>query len=329
MSKIIGILDSDTQYSNKLMEYLKRRIRTLAQIRVFSDLDNLHRYLEHNILDVLLLEENLYPLKERDFSNIHIVVLTENNIPTTGQLYPNISKYQSAENLIEELKMECPELKEWTKQKTSEDTLEIIATYSLSCGGIGEILAYEYGGMGKCLFINLAPFTGLVEEGTVDGHKGMSDLIYYMNEKVENIKEKIELTVRIKENIEVISDTSFATDLCDLTIEGIRTLITSIRDCKKYNFLIFHAGFVSPAILELFQICSRLYAVIGTQAADVRRKENFLKQLKWAGVKDRIEKLEVIKMSDEEIELLSKRYEEGVEDERVVNYIRKYITYNI
>lgn len=315
------------------MEYLKRKVRVLAQVRLFSDLENLIMYLEHSKLDILLLEEDLLPLKGRDFSSIHIVVLAENTSSTQEGQYPVIEKYQSAQSLVENLIVECSELNSWTGQDSSKDALEIIITYSLGCGGISEIfsflLANEYGSMGNCLFINLEPFTGLIEGGILDNHKGMSDLIYYLNEKVENIKEKIELIIKNKDNIDVISNVTFSTDLCDFTIEGVRTFIGSIRDSNKYKFLIINTGYICPAVLELFQICSKLYTVTGQEEVNLRRQENFLKQLKWAGFSGILEKLELLKMSGEDINLLNKRYEEGVEDERVTVYIRSFLTHNI
>lgn len=328
---MIGILDSDIRYSNKLMEYLNRRIRMIAQIRVFSDSDNLLTYLKHNQLDVLLLEECLYPLKGEDLSYINVVVLTENSQTTKGAVYPSIHKYQSAQGFLEKLIEVCSELKEGAKGEAPEDTLEIITTYSLGCGGIGEIFSYllshEYASMGNCLFMNLVPFTGLLEGSTIDGNKGMTDLIYYLNEKVDNLGEKIELISKKIDNMHVITEVTFSTDLCDLSMEGMRNLIGTIRECRKYKFLIINIGYVSPAIFELFQACNKLYVVARQEETELRAKDNLLKQLKWADLKGITKKLELIIMSGEDIDLLSKRYEEGVEVEGVTTYMRKYLTH--
>lgn len=314
------------------MEYLKRRMRMIAQIRVFTSLDNLHIYLEHNKLDILLLEERLYPLEVQDLDNIHIVIMAEECRVKKEITHPVIRKYQSAKSLIEELTELCPVLREWEESDQYENALDIITVYSLGDGGIGEIFSYllaeEYVNMNNVLYINMEPFTGLKEDLQTDSRKNMSDLIYYLNEKIYNIKEKLEPMIQSKAKFDVVSGITFSTDLYDLTLEGVRILLNTIREYKRYQLCVINTGFISPAIFEVFRMSSKICIVTGQGKVIERKKGDFLKQLKWAGFEEILDKLKLLSISDEEITIFEKSYEEGLTDERVTEYIKNKVSLN-
>jgi hypothetical protein len=311
------------------MEYIKRRKRLLIQVRVFSDLNNMHLFLEHDMLDVLLLGENLHPLQGNDYSNIHTVVLTEENKGGKDMEVSSIYKYQPVGSLVDELITICPELKEEDVNGQSVTNLKIIPILSLGSGSVGEIFSYllakEYGNKDHVLFINLEPFTGLRETISAESQKGMSDVIYYVNEKVLNLKEKLELLIRHKDNIDLVPDITFSTDLYDFAADGMRILLNTIRECKKYKYCIINIGFVSSTVFELFAQSHKIYIVTGIEDVNCRRRDNFVKQLEWAGFEEILSKLEEVCLTDEEMKYIFRTYEVGAEDESIKEYMKSFI----
>lgn len=300
-----------------------------VQVRVFTDLNNMHIFLEHNKLDILLLGEKLYPLQERDYSNIRIVVLIEDKKTKNELSCQSINKYQSAEHIINDLISICPELKEGEDGGPVVNELEILTLYTLGSEGIGEIFSYllakEHTDVANVLFINLEPFNGLRETVTSDNHKGMSDMIYYVNEKVDNLKEKLVLTIKHKDKLDLISNITFSADLYDLTPEGMRILLNTIRDLEQYRYCIINTGFISPAVLELFNQSSKLYIIAGKDEFIYRRKENFVKQLNWGGFEEVLKKMNIVNLSHENKDLILQAYEEGGGDEKIKEYMKSFL----
>lgn len=308
------------------MEYLKRKKKVMVQARVFSDLNNMNMFLEHNTLDILLIEESLYPLQERDYSNIRIIVLAENKDRKMGIL--SIFKYQSGESIIAELINICPELRDGEVNQNIQ-AMKLFSIYSLGSGGVGEIFSYflarEYGNQGKVLFINLEPFTGLKQTKVSDAYKGMSDVIYYVNEKVDNLKEKLELIIKSTDNIDLILEVIFSTDLYDLNLEGIKILLTTIRDYQKYKYCIINTGYISSAVIELFKQSSKIYIITDKEDVTHRRKDNLVRQLAWAGFDEILKNLHQICLNKEDKDVILRTYEEGEENESIMEYIKRFI----
>ncbi|MFV0344047.1 MAG: hypothetical protein ACK5JH_14380 [Anaerocolumna sp.] len=329
MSKVIGILDGDIQYSKRLMEYIKRKRRTLFQVRVFSDLNNMQKYLEHNQLDILLLGEELYPLEGKDYSSIFTIILRENDKKNTSTTELGIYKYQPVSILIDELTILCPMLKEDEADKNVENVLKIVAVTSLEDGSMGEIFSYllakEYGHKEKVLFLNLVPFTGLRETLPEDVNQGMSELIYYMNEKVDTIDEKLNTIIKSNERMDYISNVTFLTDLNELTIDGMRVLLKTIKEYARYTYCIIHVGILNATILELLRKCHKTYILSGTTNVANRRKDNLIKQLEWADFHDILKNLIPIGFTDEERDYIFRAYEERIEDEGLKDFIRNFI----
>ncbi len=324
MSKVIGILDMDTRYANRLMEYLKRKKRMMVQVRVFSDLENMQKYIDYNKLDVLLLGENLYPLKDLDYNNMPTVILSEDNKKREDKIVPSIYKYQSVVNIIDELITIFPDLKDEQVQEEKED-LKIYTVFSLGSGGEDEIFSYllakEYGNSEKVLYINLSPFTGM-KEMVPNDNKGMSDLIYYVNEKVGGLKEKIERIIKKINTIDVILDVTFSTDLVDLSTEGMRALLDTIREIKAYKYCIIYINFVSAAVIELLRQSFRICITTDKKEWLHRRRDNFIKQLEWAGYEELVHKIVQLSLEEKEKDIMLKAYEEGMEQDSLKGYIK-------
>lgn len=328
MSVTLGILDTDIKYANRLMEYLKRNKRVLAQVRVFSNLDNLYGYLDKYKLDILLLSEDLFPLQGRSMNNLKIILLGESK-GNEVQGYSIVSKYQSVKNLLQELMDLCPSLGNACRQVDKKSEVSIHTIFSLGSEEVGEVFSYllaqEYAKIESTVYINLECFTGLKEFKTNINQKGISDIIYFLNEKVENFQDKFEGIIQNRDNLFFIPVTSFCSDLYELTVEGIKTLLDTLKSCKRFKHCIINVGFITPAILSLLEQSMKIYIVEEQNSLVKSKVETFYKQLKWAGFDSILEKCREIELSSKDKKELLIAYDQENFEQEESKFIRKFI----
>ena len=129
----LAIYDSESDYANHLMDYLKRNQKNLLQIHVFTNLQSLKEHIEENFIQMLLINENL-PLDEVNMDNIkNICLLSEENAVSTNNIYPVIYKYQSAEIIMKELLLYFPDhLLQGNRKNSYDAKTKIISVFFLA-----------------------------------------------------------------------------------------------------------------------------------------------------------------------------------------------------
>lgn len=91
----LGVCDTDTDYVDALMNYMNTHKDIPYKVIMFSSVQDIHRYMEHNSLDLLLLGEKVEGQDDR----IPTVILGESPDIISNYIY----KYQSVQDISRKL----------------------------------------------------------------------------------------------------------------------------------------------------------------------------------------------------------------------------------
>ncbi len=298
LSRVLGIFDSDLEYSSQLMNYIKRNHKSINQVRIFTNKAILYDYLLENHIDVLLISEDKLP-EDIEHDNIErMCILSEGNylLENHNNDKKTIYKFQSAEQIINELFLCFPNLK---AKNNNSKKIKVISVFSLNDGfdkdNFSFNIANQYGITKKVLLVDLNILHGRYQLLNLDSKKNLSEFLYFLKFKTPNILLKMDLQVQRLENFDYLNGVMFGPDLYDLTIKDLEYWIEELEK-STYDTIIFNAGCFMEATLELIRKSNRAFLITKTSPWINNLYMNLVEQLKWTGYEDLIDKIEKVKI---------------------------------
>ncbi|MCD7826151.1 MAG: hypothetical protein LUH14_09365 [Clostridiaceae bacterium] len=292
LKKIKLALYGQGEYMASLLGYFCRRSIQMIEPMLFTNLQALGQAVKAGAVDVLLTEEEM--LEEvRGFQDmaVQIVLLSEGTALHEQQLFPIIFKYQSAEDVINELLSLIAENDHirYTQRIISKKAVEIIGVYS-PFGGAGvtkyalsmsEGLAKQY----RTLYVNLELFHGLGyllqgKKGQPEQRsRGMSEVIFYLKQKKEKLALKLDSLVFSKDGLDYIFAVEDFRDLYYLEEEETARFLEVLIQESVYQKLVFDIGYLGAGTLYLFRQLHRLYMPQPWLQVQIGKEEAFLQLL--------------------------------------------------
>lgn len=301
----MAIYDSETDYANHLMDFIKRKQKQITQVRVFTNQNSLRDYLDHNKINILLLGESI-AVEEILHENIkNICLLSEGNYIRDNTVYPVIYKFQSAEQVMQEIFSYFPLETQASKSLSIiNHKVKIVSVFSIARETeqiiISLALAQQYARTKKTLYINLDIFQSLPELLGQDIEKSLTEFIYYLKQNHPNLINKMNGIITKMDKLDYIQGVSYGPDLYELTMEDMGQWINELRNSAEYEVIIFDVGCFFQATLELFRESNQLLLLLGDNEWEQAKFHNFKEQLLWAGFDDVVSNLKVISLSKEE-----------------------------
>lgn len=302
MSIILGIFDSDIEYSSQLMSYIKRKHKNITQVRIFTNKTILNDFLNHNNITVLLLSEDKIQ-DEIYYENIkHMCILSEGNM-ISEEDKKAIYKFQSAEQIVLELFDYFPELNKGERYHNSN--VQIISIFSVSeiygKDNFSYNLANQYGVVKKTLLIDCNIFHGRYQSSHINSEKGLSEFLYFLKQDSPNLLLKMNEQIQRIGNFDYLKGVKFGPDIFNLTLKELEYWTKELKG-SDYEIIIFNTGWYSEVILKLLQISNQVFMVVKNNLWERKLINNFNEQLKWTGYEDIIEKLEIVEIQENLIE---------------------------
>lgn len=332
MNYILAIYDSEVEYANQLMNYMKRKQKQIIQTRVFTNQESLKEYLEHDKVHVLLLNENIELENHLQEKIKNICILSEGNYIRENSIYPVIYKFQSAELVMQEIFSYFPIEIPYSPVNSSQiSKLKIISIYSITRNtektAFALNLAKQYAKEHNTLYINLDIFQTMNKVSLQGEEKGLSDFIYYLKQNPPNLITKMNKLIVKEDNLNYIQGVAFTPDLYELTPEDMLQWIHEINNATNYEKVIFNVGCFFQATLELFRNSGELLYLLGDKGVEKNKYELFKHQLQWAGYDDVVNKIKEISISlnkEHSIEsgVMDGQYNEVIE-ELVYSYLHE------
>jgi hypothetical protein len=303
MNTIIAIYDKDINYSNLLMDYMKKKHKFLAQSRVFTNLESLKEYLKEGTIQILLLGEEV---KEDIFQEKakYICLLSEGSflneeLQSDTSLYPVIYKFQSAEKILEELFSYFPLDRLQGKPQSLNQEKELVGVFSRDTGislqGFALSLAQEYSKSKKTLYITLSEIQVLEELMSGENKSGLSEVIYYLKQNPSNLLQKLNGVIKHMNTLDILPGAAFGPDVYELSGEDILLLLDTLNRAD-YEVIVIEAASLTLSNLGLLRECSKVFLLEEDNHFSEASHESLGKQLTWAGWGDLMDKFQLVRL---------------------------------
>lgn len=308
---VIGLYDK-TVYSERFAEYFCNNKNNCIDFMIFTVFDKISEFVKKGKLDVLLLGQEYVDEIKNTKEIGKIIVLSEGNYVMEGEKYPVVFKYQSVENIINEVLENIADdekirLEENNKHPVKINT-ELIGVYSSDSVNLalkyGVDLAIKTAKVKKTLLVCLDQLNGLDGALRLENNmceqffsyegenmtyetsyvRGMSEVIYYLNKKGSKLALKLQSIICHRGGVDCIYSVEDYRDLKYFDIEGVEEFISILSGQMEYETIIFVIGYLNETFIELMQRCDKLYFSAVQDEIDRQRFSSFEKTLMRDGL---------------------------------------------
>lgn len=308
---VIGLYDK-TVYSERFAEYFCNNKNNCIDFMIFTVFDKISEFVKKGKLDVLLLGQEYIDEIKNTKEIGKIIVLSEGNYVMEGEKYPVVFKYQSVENIINEVLENIADdekirLEENNKNPVKINT-ELIGVYSSDSVNLalkyGVDLAIKTAKVKKTLLVCLDQLNGLDGALRLENNmceqffsyegenmtyetsyvRGMSEVIYYLNKKGSKLALKLQSIICHRGGVDCIYSVEDYRDLKYFDIEGVEEFISILSGQMEYETIIFVIGYLNETFIELMQRCDKLYFSAVQDEIDRQRFSSFEKTLMRDGL---------------------------------------------
>lgn len=267
--KTLAILDYEKEYVNRLMEYMNQKRHFDFQVFAFTEEDKLKSYEANHVIDLLLCAEDIAAISASEYKAKQIFILSDYNFVREGSKFPSIFKYQSADEIINEILLHFSKGNEEAKFfKTGSTRIIGICSALGGCykSTFALASALHLSKTENTLFISFDPFYSIPELPKEKLKNNLSDIIYFLKQSNGNLTAKIKSVVQKLHNLDIICGVAHWIDLYDFTIEEIRTFLVEIMDHMSYQTIVIDIGNFGVNAMELMMECTSIY--VPTKEAD-------------------------------------------------------------
>lgn len=330
MGLSLGIFDSDIKYSSQLMGYIKRRHKTIKQVRIFTNKTILYDYLSDNHIDVLLISEDKLDEGVEHDNIEHICILSEKTYVSEDDSDKVIYKFQSAEQIIMDLFNFFPELG-LNNNSHYSSKIKVITIFSLNENfakdNFSINLANQYGRREKTLFIDLNLLHVKGQFPNLKSDKNLSEFLYYLKVQTPNILARMKEQIQVISNFDYLYGVNFALDLYDLTSKDLEAWMRELKT-SDYEVVIFNVGCFFSTTLELFRKSNQLLMIRKNNVWEQSLYDNLKEQLSWTGYEDVIEKIREVNIANEISESIYEEETSYVFTKKWGDIVESYATVN-
>lgn len=259
------IYDKDEKYAGNLMEYLSNIKDFPYDISVYSKQEALTEYAGHVKIDLLLASESAYADIKQSVEAESVMILNESGNLTWSDLQ-NIRKYQSAENIVQEIMNYYIEVAKVVPAKmTVCENVKIIGFFSPvgRCSQttmgltLGQIMSEKY----ATLYLNFESLSGFPYMLGYGMGKDISDLLYYLETAPEKFELNFQRCIRKLDCLDYILPMKAMHQLLLVKAEMWQRLINAIASSGRYKVIILDLSEGIQGLFEILRMCTHIYTL--------------------------------------------------------------------
>lgn len=297
----MAVLDFDSLYATRFMEYIKNRKEYDFDIMVFTNLDKLEEFVHVNMLDVLLSGEG-FDLAQLPIDHIKaIYVLSEVTGISCVSGFSAVFKYRQIKDIMSEIRSDYYRRRCETDIIRDKVELNIISIYSPYPDAIKYNFAWSYAlnicERRKVLFIPLQLFYIPVVPEFNDSAQALSDFIYYLKENNSNSITKMKPLLQFYGTLSYLNGFSHGFDVLSLNKEDIEKWLGELKENTDYETIIFYTGLYSEAVMEIIKQSNEVFLPLTDNAYEKAVIKDWERQMEFIGVKIQQDKFRKIKLS--------------------------------
>jgi len=282
LEKIIGIFDEQKAYAERLKRYINKRKDIGCFAVSFQEEQEIKSFCEKKKLNCLLLGGSMaaHPEELSVPYGIRLWVLSEEEPEQEeGEGYQVLFRYQKAGELIHRML-----LSETAREERLSELFTVFSPENpcLSAAYADKLL-HRLSGKGKTLFLPWDPFCGFgrTEDGEAAG-TSVSELLYFMRKDRVQARQLFSGLLK-KEGADAFCGPDYCTDLWQYSAEELCQLVSCCREYGGYHQVVFLAGAFHEGVVSVMNQSGRVYMVCSDTEEGRQRKQEFYRQMKYAG----------------------------------------------
>ena len=282
MEKIIGIFDEQGTYAERLKRYINEKKNIGCVAVSFKEEQELKQFCEQKKLSCLLLggKKAEHPEELAVPYGVRLWVLSEEE-PEQEEAggYRVLFRYQRAGELVRRLML--------SEMAREERLSELFVVFSPENPGLAanyaDKLIRKLSRNGKTLFLPWDPFGGYgrTEEGNTQG-ASISELLYFIR------KDRVQARLLFdglpkKDGAEYFCGPDYCSDLWQYSAQELEELISCCREYGGFRQVLLLAGAFHEGMISVMNQSGRVYLVCSGTEEGEQRKQEFFRQMKYAG----------------------------------------------
>lgn len=265
--RILAIYDLEVDYVSRLMEYISEKRGMPFKTIAFTEREELFKYVSESYIDVLLVSSTIMDENIGDINVGKIILLSPESVVCENIVYSVIYKYQSTENIINEVLEHFVEAyKDNNMVSISKNNTQVIGVYSpLGRTGkttfaltLGQILAEKR----STLYINLEEFSAFDKLFEANYKSDLSDLMYFFKQNPETLPIKLHAVVQKLHDMDYVPPLVFSEDLRNFEPREWINLLEKIIETGTYETIVIDLSNMVKNVFEILEICSSIYMPI-------------------------------------------------------------------
>ena len=282
LEKIIGIFDEQTAFAERFKRYINERKDIGCFAVSFREEQELTDFCGRKKLTCLVLGGSLAAHPERLSIpyGVRLWVLSEEEPEVEeAEGYGILFRYQRAGELLRRMLL--------SEMARHELQSELITVFSPESAGMAAAYADKLlaglSGKGKTLFLPWDPFGGWGREADGSGAgASISELLYLMRKDRVQAKQLFESLPK-RNGADFFCGPDYCTDLWQYSEEEMGQLVACCREYGGYRQVVFLAGAFHEGVVSVMDQSGMIYLVCSGTESGEQRKQEFYRQMKYAG----------------------------------------------
>lgn len=296
--KWLAICGKDKRYVFRLQEALEEAASFPFATDAYKDVGTLKKAMQKKDFAMVLLGEEYAPEREHLRGVVVAFLTEEKEAEENGE--PVIYKYQSAEDIRRSILKIFAEEAEPCEENPGGKRAKIIGVYtpigrclqtSFSLL-LGQILAKE---KKEVLYLNFEPFSGLALYPDSEKGKDITDLVYLMRGRGQDLMYRVRSMVNNINGLDYIAPSFSFMDLAAVTEEDWIRLLKSLKKEGNYEYIILDLSEMVQGLLNVLRECNLVYTITrkdGIAVTKMNQYEMLLKEYEYEDVMNKTKKWE-------------------------------------
>lgn len=282
MEKIIGIFDEQAVYADRFRRYINERKDIGCFAVTFQKEEELWDYCARKKLGCLVAgEETAKQLNDKSLPcGVRLWVLTDRK-PAAEEAGGRhfLFRYQKAGEVIRQIL-----LAELAREEYMSELFTVFSVESSRMAAeYADKLVAELAGKGKTLFLPWDPFCGYGREESGNGAgASLSELLYFVRKDREQAR-SLFASLPVRNGAEYFCGPEYCTDLWQYSAEEMRQLVLCCREYGGYQYVVFLCGAFHDGAVSIMNQSCQVYLVDSETLEGKHRKQEFYRQMKYAG----------------------------------------------
>lgn len=277
----VAILESDVNYLGRIISVFSTMYADKLQLYSFSNREIALNAIDKEKIDVFLCDEimNIQPTSIPQRCSFVYFVDTK-DVDSVNNCHA-ICKYQKAELIYKQILNIYAEHSETLSVSRGKNDDVKMVLFDSPAGGVGTstvaaACACRYAHMGKkVLYLNLDSFDSADLFFSGEGQYNMSDIIFALKTKKNNLSFKLESCVRTDQSgVFFYSQSQLALDMLELSMEDKFTLISALNKSSLYDIIVVDNIFSLEN--DIYSKMEQFYSIVvvsdGSVSANLKTK---------------------------------------------------------